>query len=255
MINALPPATILILGGLLVPLFKGRTRQALLLLLPVISFINLLQLAHGSYWIYPFLSDQIILARVDKLSLIFGYIFHLVAFLSALYALHVDDAVQNVAGTVYAGAAIGAIFAGDMFTLFVFWEMLTISATFLILARRTERALGAGFRYFMVHVAGGLCLLAGIIMHVSQTGSAAFDLIGLGTTASWFIFVGIGVNCAWPFLHPWLTDAYPEATITGTIFLSAFTTKTAIYALARAFPGTEELIFIGGAMAAFPIFY
>jgi multicomponent Na+:H+ antiporter subunit D len=254
-INALPPALIMILGGLLVPLFKGRARQTLLLLLPVISFINLLQIPVGSHWILPFLSDQIVLGRVDKLSLIFGYIFHLIAFLSAIYALHVDDTVQNVAGTVYAGAALGAIFAGDMFTLFVFWELLTISATFLILARRTERALGAGFRYFMVHVAGGLCLLAGIIMHVSQTGTAAFDLIGLGTTASWLIFIGIGVNCAWPVLHPWLTDAYPEATITGTVFLSAFTTKTAIYALARAFPGTEELIFIGAAMAAFPIFY
>ncbi|MDT8442908.1 MAG: Na(+)/H(+) antiporter subunit D [Desulfuromonadales bacterium] len=254
-INALPPALIMILGGLLVPLFKGRARQALLLLLPVISFVNLLQIPVGSHWILPFLSDQIVLGRVDKLSLIFGYIFHLIAFLSAIYALHVDDTVQNIAGTVYAGAALGAIFAGDMFTLFAFWELLTISATFLILARRTERALGAGFRYFMVHVAGGLCLLAGIIMHVSQTGSASFGLIGLGTTASWLIFIGIGVNCAWPILHPWLTDAYPEATITGTVFLSAFTTKTAIYALARAFPGTEELIFIGAAMAAFPIFY
>jgi len=254
-INALPPALILILGGLLVPLFKGRARQVWLLALPIISFANLLQMTHGSHWIYPFLNDQIVLGRVDKLSLIFGYIFHIVAFLSALYALHVEDTVQNVAGTVYAGAAMGAIFAGDMFTLFVFWELLTISATFLILARRTEKALGAGFRYFMVHVAGGLCLLAGIIMHVAQTGSAAFDLIGLGTTASWLMFVGIGVNCAWPILHPWLTDAYPEATITGTVFLSAFTTKTAVYALARAFPGTEELILIGAAMAAFPIFY
>ncbi len=254
-INVLPPALIMILGGLLVPLFKGRSRQAWLLLLPVVSFINLLQITDGSHWVFPFLSDQIVLARIDKLSLIFCYIFHLVAFLAALFALHVKDTVQNVAGTVYAGAAIGAVCAGDMFTLFVFWELLTISATFLILARRTERALGAGFRYFMVHVAGGLCLLAGIIMQVQQTGSAAFDLIGLGTTASWLIFIGIGVNCAWPMLHPWLSDAYPEATITGTVFLSAFTTKTAVYALARAFPGTEELIFIGAAMAAFPIFY
>jgi multicomponent Na+:H+ antiporter subunit D len=254
-INALPPALIMILGGLLLPLFKGRTRQALLLLLPVVSFINLLQIPVGSHWIFPFLSDQLVLGHVDKLSLVFGYIFHLVAFLSAIYALHVDDTVQNVAGTVYAGAGIGAVFAGDMFTLFVFWELLTISATFLILARRTERALGAGFRYFMVHVAGGLCLLAGIMLHVAATKSTAFGLIGLGTTASWLIFIGIGVNCAWPLLHPWLTDAYPEATITGTVFLSAFTTKTAIYALARAFPGTEELIFIGAAMAAFPIFY
>jgi len=254
-INALPPALIMILGGLLLPLFKGRARQALLLLLPVISFINLLQIPHGSHWILPFLSDQLVFGHVDKLSLIFGYIFHLVAFLSAIYALHVDDTIQNVAGTVYAGAGIGAVFAGDMFTLFVFWELLTISATFLILARRTERALGAGFRYFMVHVAGGLCLLAGIMLQVAETKSTAFGLIGLGTTASWLIFIGIGVNCAWPILHPWLTDAYPEATITGTVFLSAFTTKTAIYALARAFPGTEELIYIGATMAAFPIFY
>ena len=103
MINALPPALILILGGLLVPLFKGRARQVWLLVLPIISFINLLQLPDGSHWAYPFLSDQIVLARVDKLSLIFGYIFHLVAFLSALYALHVDDTVQNVAGTVSVG--------------------------------------------------------------------------------------------------------------------------------------------------------
>lgn len=253
--NALPPALLMIVGGLLVPLLRGRVRQAWLLLLPVISFVNLLQIPEGSHWIFPFLSDQLVLGRIDKLSLIFGYIFHLVAFLSALYALHVDDTVQNVAGTVYAGAAIGAVFAGDLFTLFVFWELLTLSATFLILARRTERALGAGFRYFLVHVAGGLCLLAGIIMQVAQTGSAAFGLIGLNGPASWLIFIGIGVNCAWPLLHPWLTDAYPEATITGTVFLSAFTTKTAVYALARAFPGTEELIVIGATMAAFPIFY
>jgi len=254
-INALPPALIMILGGLLVPFLSGRVRQIWLLLLPILSFANLLQIPDGSHWVIPFLSDQIVLARVDKLSLIFGYIFHLVAFLSAVYALHVDDTVQNVAGTIYAGAAVGAVFAGDMFTLFVFWELLTISATFLILARRTKSALGAGFRYFMVHVAGGLCLLAGMIMHVAQTGSMSFDLVGLGGLASWLMFIGIGVNCAWPLLHPWLTDAYPEATITGTIFLSAFTTKTAVYALARAFPGTEELIFIGAAMAAFPIFY
>ena len=251
----MPPALILIFGGLLVPCFRGRFRQIWLLALPLLSFINLIQIPTGSHWVLPFLSDQIVLGRIDKLSLIFGYIFHLVAFLSALYAWHVDDTVQNIAGTVYAGAAVGAVFAGDLFTLFVFWELLTISATFLILARRTERALGAGFRYFMVHVAGGLCLLAGIIMHVAQTGSASFNLIGLNGPASWLIFVGIGVNCAWPMLHPWLTDAYPEATITGTIFLSAFTTKTAVYALARAFPGTEQLIFIGAAMAAFPIFY
>jgi multicomponent Na+:H+ antiporter subunit D len=226
-----------------------------MLLLPVVSFVNFLLIPEGNHWVTSFFGHEIMLGRVDRLSYIFGIIFHLITFLSVLYALHVDDMVQNVASLIYAGAGIGAVFAGDLFSVFVFWELLTICATFLIMARRTPAALGAGFRYFMVHVAGGLCLLAGIILQVQQTGSAEFAYIGLATPASWLIFLGFGVNCAWPLLHPWLTDAYPESTVTGTVFLSAFTTKVAIYALARSFPGTSELIWIGTAMAAFPIFY
>lgn len=255
MINALPPAVILIVGAMLVPLLKGKAKSAWMLLLPVLSFVNLLAIPEGQHWTITFLGFDLIFGAVDRLSLIFGYIFHIVSFISILYALHVEDDVQNVAGLIYAGAALGVTFAGDFFSLFAFWETLTVSASFLILARRTPKALGAGFRYFMVHVAGGLCLLAGIILHVQQTGSAAVTFIGLSGLASYLIFIGLGVNCAWPGVHSWLTDAYPEATITGTIFLSAFTTKTAIYVLARTFPGTEALIWIGTGMAAFPIFY
>ncbi len=242
-------------GALVVPFLKGKIRNSWMLLLPVVSFVNFLLIPEGNHWVTSFFGHGIILGRVDRLSYIFGIIFHLITFLSVLYALHVDDKVQNVASLIYAAAALGAVFSGDLFSLFVFWELLTICATFLIMARRTPAALGAGFRYFMVHVAGGLCLLAGIILQVQQTGSAEFAYIGLATPASWLIFIGFGVNCAWPLLHPWLTDAYPESTVTGTVFLSAFTTKVAIYALARSFPGTSELIWIGTAMAAFPIFY
>jgi multicomponent Na+:H+ antiporter subunit D len=255
MISALPPFLLLMVGALVVPFLKGKIRNSWMLLLPVVSFVNFLLIPEGNHWVTSFFGHEIMLGRVDRLSYIFGIIFHLITFLSVLYALHVDDMVQNVASLIYAGAGIGAVFAGDLFSLFVFWELLTICATFLIMARRTPAALGAGFRYFMVHVAGGLCLLAGIILQVQQTGSAEFAYIGLATPASWLIFLGFGVNCAWPLLHPWLTDAYPESTVTGTVFLSAFTTKVAIYALARSFPGTSELIWIGTAMAAFPIFY
>lgn len=255
MINAFPPATLLFLGALPLLFLKGKARGIWLLLLPIISFFNLLAIPEGTHWSFSFLGHEVILGQVDKLSLIFGYIFHIVAFIANLYAWHVDDRVQNISGTIYAGAALGVTFAGDLFSLFVFWEILTISATFLVLARRTKKAVAAGARYFMVHVAGGLCLLAGIILHVQQTGSTAFGFIGLESLGSYLIFIGVGVNCAWPFLHSWLVDAYPEATITGTIFLSAFTTKTAVYFLARAFPGTEALIWIGVTMAGFPIFY
>lgn len=255
MINALPPAFVLIAGALLVPFLKGRFKQLWMLALPILSFVNLLSIPEGTHWAFSFMGYDLSLGHFDRLSLIFGYIFHLVAFISNLYALHVEDDIQNVAGLVYAGGALGVVFAGDFFTLFVFWELLTIAATFLILARRTPEALGAGFRYFMVHVAGGLCLLAGIIMHVQQTGSAQVTFIGLDGLAATLMFIGVGVNCAWPMLHTWLSDAYPAATITGTIYLSAFTTKAAVYVLARCFPGVEALIWIGAVMAGFPIFY
>ena len=255
MIDVLPPATILVLGALPLIFLQGRAKGIWLLVLPVVSFLNLLAIPVGSHWSFGFLGYEVILGQVDRLSLIFGYIFHIITFIANLYAWHVDDRVQNVAASVYAGAALGVTFAGDLFSLFVFWEVLTISATFLVLARRSRKALAAGARYFMIHVAGGLCLLAGIIIQIQQTGSAAFGYIGLEGLGSYLIFIGVGINCAWPFLHSWLVDSYPEATITGTIFLSAFTTKTAIYFLARAFPGTEALIWIGAAMAGFPIFY
>jgi multicomponent Na+:H+ antiporter subunit D len=255
MISTVPPAFIFIVGGLLVPFIKGKWKSAYLLLIPVIGFINLISIPEGTHWVAKFLGYDVVFGRVDRLSLLFGYIFHLISFIALLYALHVKDDLQHVAGLIYAGSALGVVFAGDIFSFFVFWEMLTVSSVMLIWTRRTRASTYAGYRYVLVHAAGGLCLLAGIVLYVNQTGSIEFGYIGLNGLASYLIFIGFGVNCAWPILHPWLTDAYPEATITGVIFLSAFTTKTAVYALARAFPGTGALIWIGAIMTGFPIFY
>jgi multicomponent Na+:H+ antiporter subunit D len=255
MINTVPPALIFIIGALLVPFLKGKWKSAYLLIIPVIGFINLICIPEGNNWVVRFLDWELVFGKIDRLSLLFGYIFHIISFIAILYAIHLKDDLQYVAGLVYAGSALGVIFAGDLFSFFIFWEMLTVSSIFLIWARRTRASLAAGFRYLMVHVAGGLCLLAGIVLYVNQTGSIGFGYIGLNGLGSYLIFFGFGLNCAWPILHPWLTDAYPEATITGTIFLSAFTTKCAVYALARGFPGTEALIWIGAIMTGFPIFY
>ncbi|MBW2353171.1 MAG: Na(+)/H(+) antiporter subunit D [Deltaproteobacteria bacterium] len=255
MTDPLPPVIIFLIGALLVPLIRGRWKGAFMLLIPVVGLINLINMGEGTRWVVEFLDYRLVLGRVDRLSLLFGYIFHIISFIAILYSLHVKDDLQHVAGLVYAGSAIGAVFAGDLLSFFVFWEMLTVSSIFLIWARRTEASLGAGYRYLLVHAAGGLCLLAGIVFHVNQTGSTEFGYLGLSDLSSYLIFFGFGLNCAWPILHPWLTDSYPEATITGTIFLSAFTTKVAVYALARSFPGTEALIWIGAVMTGFPIFY
>ena len=242
-------------GALLALVLRGPLRAAVLLAVPLIGGWQLWQHADGLVWQLQFLDYTLTPLRIDKLSLLFGYLFHIAAFIAVLYSLHVKDTVQQVAAMLYAGSALGAVFAGDLITLFVFWEAMALSSVFLIWARRTERALRAGMRYLIIQVVSGVALLAGALMLLADTGSIGFDYIGLGSPASWVIFFAFGVKCAFPLLHNWATDAYPEATATGAVFLSAFTTKCAVYALARAFPGAEPLIYIGAAMTCFPIFY
>jgi multicomponent Na+:H+ antiporter subunit D len=255
MIGDLSPGLILIVGALLVPLVSGRLRMAYMLALPIAAFWYVLGLPLGAYGEIQVLDLTLVTLRVDKLSLVFAYIFLIAAFLGILCALHVDDTVQHVAALIYAGSAVGAVFAGDLVTLFIFWEGTAIASVFLIWASRTERAYAAGLRYLVIQVGSGVLLLAGIIVHYRQTGSIAFEHIGLGSLASLLFFLSFGIKCAFPLLHNWLQDSYPEATVTGTVILSAFTTKLAVYALARGFAGTEILVPIGAAMTAFPIFY
>ena len=250
-----PVALILILGAALVPLLRGRLRAAYLLLLPLAAFVHLLALPYGEYGHVRLLGQTLVLMRVDRLSLLFGYIFLIAAFLNAIYALQVEDTVQHVAGLVYVGSALGAVFAGDLLTLFVYWELTAVSSVLLIWARRTERAYRAGMRYVIVQLASGVLLLAGAVLHLHQGGTLHFGKLGLDTAGSYLILAAFGIKCAFPLLHNWLQDAYPEATVTGTVMLSAFTTKLGIYALARGFPGTEMLIWVGALMTAFPIFY
>ena len=256
--SSLPPGAILILGALLVPLLRGRMKQAFMLALPVVGGWQILHLygePAGVALSAEIFGVNLDLVRLDKLSLIFGLIFHVIALLNIVYSLHVRDNVQHVSGLIYAGAAIAAAFAGDLVTLFIYWELTAISSVFLIFASRTERAYRAGMRYLVVQVGSGVILLAGILFHFSESGSLTFDHLGTGTLGTNLILIAFGIKCAFPFLHNWLQDAYPEATVTGTVILSAFTTKLAIYALARGYAGTELLIPIGVTMTVFPIFY
>ncbi|MEF8943266.1 MAG: Na(+)/H(+) antiporter subunit D [Desulfohalobiaceae bacterium] len=246
---------IFLVGAAIVPLLRGKTKAAFMLLLPTVSFVVLASIPYGTHWSMEFLDYQLILGRVDRLSLVFGFIFTIISFLSLLFALNIKDDLQHVSGLCYAGSALGVTFAGDFLSLYIFWEIMAVASTFLILARRTEQSRVAAYRYILVHIFGGLCLLAGILLYFQKTGTLEFDYIGLEGPASLLIFIGIALNAAIPPLHAWLQDAYPEATVTGAVFLSAFTTKSAVYVMARTFPGTEALIWLGAAMTAIPIFY
>ena len=269
MTNSLPPGVILIIGALMLPALPGRLKSAWMLILPLLSGWHLWSLYNHSPEIaFELMGYELHLFQIDRLSLMWGAIFHIAAVLSALFALHVKDVVQHVSALVYAGAAIGAVFAGDLITLFVYWELTAVSSVFLIWASRNERSYRAGMRYLIVQVGSGVILLAGILLHLRDTGSVAFSdafykllpttdgfILGLNSPGTMLIFLAFGIKAAFPLLHCWLKDTYPEATVTGTVFLSAFTTKLAIYVLARGFPGTEILIWIGAIMTAFPIFF
>ncbi|MDH3526563.1 MAG: Na(+)/H(+) antiporter subunit D [Gammaproteobacteria bacterium] len=251
----LPPFVPFFIGALIAGITRGRLRAVVLLAIPVLGGVHLLNIDAGVVWQMQFLDYTLTPYRVDRLSLLFGYLFHIATFLGVLYALHVRDTLQQVSAMLYAGSALGAVFAGDFITLFVFWELLALTSVFLIWARRTPAALQAGLRYLIIQVFSGVLLLAGTLVYLHDGGSLAFEYIGLGSLAGWLIFLAFGIKCAFPLLHNWLTDAYPEATPTGTVFLSAFTTKVAVYALARGFPGTELLVYIGAIMTCFPIFF
>lgn len=251
----IPPFLPFFIGALVAAVTRGTLRNVIMVATPIVSALHLWMVPDGIHLQFAFLEYQLTPYRVDKLSLMFGYVFHIAAFIAIIYSLHVRDTVQQVAAMLYAGSGLGAVFAGDLLTLFVFWELLAFTSVFLIWARRTQRSYLAGMRYLIIQVLSGIILLIGALFYAAENGTLAFGYIGLEGVAGWLIFIAFGIKCAFPMAHNWLTDAYPEATVTGTVFLSAFTTKVAVYALARGYPGTELLVYIGAAMTCFPIFF
>lgn len=255
MLPAFHPFLPFLIASLLALVTRGWLRSAILLAAPAVGLWQLLGAETGTLTTLRIMDLELVPYRVDDLSLMFGYLFHFGAFLAVLFALHVRDTLQQVSGILYAGSAVGAVFAGDFVTLFVFWEILGLSSAFLVWASRDERSMRAGIRYLLYQVLSGVLLMAGLIWLGFTTGDLTFTAIELQSTAAWLIFLAFGIKAGFPLLHNWITDAYPSSTATGTVFLCAFTTKVAIYALARGFPGAEPLIYIGAVMACYPIFF
>ena len=252
----LNPGIWLIVGALIAVLLPQTLSRWFAVILPVFLIAFLFSLNLDNYGTISFFDYSLETFRLDALSRVFGLIFLIASALGNLYALGDDvDKLQRSAALAYAGGAIAAVFAGDMITLFIFFEVAAVASVFLIWARRTERAFAAGMRYLIFQIGAGVILLAGLLIHVSVTGSIDFDKLGLEAPGGILILIAFGIKSAFPLVHNWLQDAYPEATISGTVILSGFTTKLAIYALARSYAGTEILIWIGAVMAIFPIFY
>ncbi len=255
MFGNLPPFLVLLMAAAVVAILPRRVRGwAFIAAFGVVVAQLLLWLEPGTTIEATWLGFDLTPMSVDKLSIVFALAFALVGMAGGFYALNMRERGQQVAALLYAGAAMGVLFAGDLLTLLVFWEIMAVASAYLVYAGRYRDSSNAAMRYLLVHVTGGALLLAGILLHIGETGSVAFDLFEVSLGGS-LVLAGFAVNAAIPPLHAWLPDAYPEGSVTGMVFLSAFTTKTAVYTLLRGFAGWDILIYGGVAMALYGVVY
>ena len=254
MISSFPPGLIMIIGALLIPFLPHIIRQIYMMVLILVSAYAL-TLGFGIHSKIEIMDIQFIIFQSDTLTLPFAIIFHIAAILNVIYGAHEKHWNQHVAIMSYSGAAIAAVHAGDLLTLFVWWEATAFTSVFLILASKTQRSYKSAFRYILIQVGSGMFLLAGAILLMSETGNAEFNSFDINSLYGQLIFIAFGIKAAFPLLNGWLQDSYPEASEIGTVALSTFTTKLAIFCFAKSFAGTEILIIIGAIMTFYPIFF
>ena len=250
-----PPALVLFAGAALIALFPRRGRAPVAIAAPLLTLVCVWLVPDGPGPALAFLGQSLDPVHGSAVGRLFATVFAIAAFGGALFGLPCARSLEYVSAFLYAGAAIGVTFAGDWITLLVCWEIMAVASTGVIWAGGTERAWRASLRYLYIHLLGGVILMFGIAGWVLQTGSVTIEPVELASPAAWLMLIGVVINAGAPPLWAWVADAYPEASPSGTVFLSAFTTKTAVFVLLVAFPGAGVLVPLGLAMIAYGAVY
>ncbi len=255
MSELLPPAFILLAGAAVLAVIPARFRSAAFVIFALLAWAQAIRLPSGTELKAGFGDFELVLLSVDPLNRVFGIIFGLIGVVAGIYAWQVKGRGEPMAAMIYAAGALGVTYAGDFITLLFYWELMAVASVGLVFARRTAESRAAAFRYLMVHVFGGSLLLGGVIWHQAVYGHVLMGPLDPQFAGAWLILLGVALNTAIPPLHAWLPDAYPKATVTGAIFMSALTTKSAVYVLMRLFPGWEILVWAGVIMALYGVVY
>ena len=255
MLELVPPGLILLAGAVAIGLVPRYVRPLIVLGTPLLTLYAIWQVPDGIALTAHFLDYRIELVEGSAVRRLFATIFAIMAFGGGLYAFRHATWYELAAAFAYAAGAVGVAFAGDLITLFLFWELMAIFSTVVIWCGGTPSARAAGIRYAIMHLLGGVILKVGIEGVMVHTGSIDVAPLPLDTFDAWMVLIGVLINAAAPPVSAWLADAYPEASPTGAVFLSAFTTKTAVLALILLFPGEQVLIWVGLYMIMYGIIY
>ena len=250
------PSLAFIIIAALVLFFPGRISRWLTTLLATLVAIVIaffFDMDHGSFWIVPYMGNSLVLGRVDDLSMLFVTSFALLSIICFIFSLHVKDKGHQVTTLFLVAGSFGCILAGDYWTLFIAWNIASISSTFLIWLNRTSKSGVIGFRYILIMLSANLIVFAGVLLKYKSTGNFQFDHVDstMMRYYDWIILLGFAIKAAIVPLHGWLTEAYPASTETGGVFLSTFPTAIAVYALARCYTGLDILAGIGVFMAVY----
>ncbi len=250
-----PPALILLFAAFMAVISRPNARAIILLVAPLITLWAIWSLPDGVLITTRFLGYQIEPLEVSPIRRMFATVFTIMAFTGALFSFRTARTAELGAAFAYASGAVGVSFAGDLITLFIWWEIMAIFSTIVVWCGGTEASRRAGIRYAMMHLLSGILLKIGIEGVYVHTGSLEIEAMLATDLDRWLILIGILINAAAPPFSAWLPDAYPETSPTGAVFLSAFTTKTAVLALILLFPGEQVLIWVGLYMIFYGIIY
>ena len=276
---------VIIVGAVLAPWISGLAGGRgvfALVAVPLLALLLLIQAASGGdgalLEVYTWVPGLDIAAafRLDGLSLLMAGLVLGIGVLIVAYAakyLEGDERQPRFMATLllFMAAMLGLVLADDVILLFIFWELTSLTSYLLIGFDHTQaKARKAALQGLIVTVAGGLCLLVGLIMFGEMAGTYRLSewvaqgetLISQPTSGIALLLVVLGCvtkSAQFPF-HFWLPNAMAAPTPVSAYLHSATMVKAGVFLLARlhptlgAHPGWEWLVPLGAFTAVFAAF-